>query len=115
MSNQVEKLEQQLAEMQHQAEVLHKLDRLQQNADFKELILKEFCTEEAARYVAGSVNLAMDAEARASSLHFAQACGLLRQWMAVKVQMGQSALANMAAIHEAIDAARAESADEAAE
>ena len=90
--------------------------RLSKNRDFKKLILEEFLTNEAARYVQNSANPALGAEERADCLAIAQASGHLKRWLSVQVQMGAKAESEMESLEDAIAEARLEAdAEEVAE
>lgn len=82
--------------------------KLYGNADFKQLILKEFCVEECARYVHTSADPSLKPENRADALALAQAAGHLRRWLSVVVQMGNQAESQMQSLDQAIEEARAE-------
>lgn len=87
--------------------------RLYKNADFKDLILNEFCVQECARYAQASADPALRSEARADSLAIAQAAGHLRRFLSVIVQMGNQAENEMTGLNEAIEASRQEDDQEA--
>lgn len=82
--------------------------RLAENPDFKQLILKEFMVEEAARYVHTSCDPAVGAENRADALAIAQASGHLKRYLSIVVQMGAHAEREMRQLDEAIEEMRAE-------
>lgn len=86
--------------------------KLAENAEFKKLILQEFCVEECARYAQNSANPALNAEARSDSLQIAQAAGHFRRWLSVVVQMGDQGVNNLEQIDEAIQELRREGGDE---
>ena len=107
-----------ISELQHQLddakERMERRDmaaRLAQNADFKKLILEEFCVNECARYAQVSGDPMQDATARADCLAIAQAAGHLRRWLQVVHQMGSHAANNRPAIEDAIDELRASGAE----
>lgn len=56
-------------------EKLRKLERLCKNRDFKELILEDYCVQEAARLVHASIDPAHAASEQAKFLTMAQAAG----------------------------------------
>lgn len=85
--------------------------RLANHPDFKELILKEFCVNECARYAQMSADPGLSDKDQANSLALAQAAGHLRRFMSVLIQMGNNAADQMTQLEEAIDEARAEEAD----
>lgn len=81
--------------------------RLEQNHDFKKLILENFCVEECARYARESASPALDAQSRADALALAQAAGHLKRFLSVTVQKGFAAQNEMPDLEEAIEEARA--------
>lgn len=105
-------LEQQRSDAQKLIERRQMALRLSTDPDFKELILKEFMVQEAARYVQASGDPALNAEQRADSLAIAQSTGHLKRYLSVVVQMGVHAEREMGNLEAAIEAARLE--DEAA-
>lgn len=82
--------------------------RLADNPDFRSLILKAFCRDEAARYVQESADPALNAEQRADALAMAQASGHLRRFLSFQIQLGDTAGANIPDIEVALAQARAE-------
>lgn len=82
--------------------------RLSENADFRKLILDEFCVKECARYVHTSGDPAIAPNERADALAMAQAAGHLRRFLSVTVQMGAHAERELSNLEEALTEARAE-------
>lgn len=82
--------------------------KLYDNVDFKQLILKEFCIEECARYAHSSADPALKPENRLDALNIAQAAGHLRRWLSVVVQMGNQAAGQLESLEQAIEEARNE-------
>jgi len=83
--------------------------RLYKNPDFKKLILDEFCTQDAARYVQASADPSLKPDERADALAIAQASGHLKRYLSVTVQMGFHAENTMPDLEAALEEARAES------
>jgi cation transport regulator ChaC len=75
---------------------------------FKELIIDDFMTKEAARYVQSSADPALKPDERADALAMAQASGHLKRYLSVIVQMGAHSERELPALEQAIDEARAE-------
>lgn len=82
--------------------------RLSENADFKELILNQFCVQECARYAQVSGDPAVSDRDRADSLAMSQAAGHLRRYLSVCVQMGNVAARDVEELEENIILARQE-------
>lgn len=110
--NEVYALENQLEQAKLLSERRAMALRLSENKDFKELILKQFSTEECARYAQASADPALTAEQRADSLAMAQAPGHLRRFLHVVCQMGATAEDSMVELEEAIVDARVAAGDE---
>lgn len=85
--------------------------KLSDNREFKQLILKDFCVEECARYAQSSADPALTAEQRADALALAQAAGHLRRFLSVVVQMGNTAKNEIPQIEVAIEELRQEGAE----
>ena len=101
-------LENQLAGAKELTERRERALRLSNNADFKKLILDEFCVQECARYAQASADPALKENERADALAMAQAAGHLRRFLSVTVQMGNQAESQMVDLEEALAEARAE-------
>lgn len=108
MSDVIAGLEDQLKTAKETAELGSIAERLAKNADFRRLILEEFCVKECARYAQVSGDLAIPAEERAHALGMAQAAGHLRRFLSLKVQFANLADRDIAELNQAIDEARAE-------
>jgi hypothetical protein len=85
--------------------------KLSDNREFKQLILKDFCVEECARYAQSSADPALTTEQRADALALAQAAGHLRRFLSVVVQMGNTANNEIPQIEVAIEELRQEGAE----
>jgi len=82
--------------------------KLEKIPEFKKLILDEFCTTEAARYVHTSGNPLLSAEDRQDALHTAQAGGHLLRWLSRQVTFGNKAEENIIEAREQIAELRQE-------
>ncbi|MFV0357746.1 MAG: hypothetical protein ACK5LG_21970 [Bacteroides thetaiotaomicron] len=115
MQNSVEALEKQkegnLAAIKRRDQVI----KLMKNADFRKLIMEEFCVNECARYAQMSADPNLDADARADCLGIAQAAGHLRRWFHVIEKMGNTAEDSMVALEQELDFARSGGEDETEE
>lgn len=85
--------------------------KLSDNREFKQLILKDFCVEECARYAQSSADPALTIEQRADALALAQAAGHLRRFLSVVIQMGYTAMNEIPQIEVAIEELRQEGAE----
>ena len=85
--------------------------KLGDNREFKQLILKDFCVEECARYAQSSADPALTIEQRQDALALAQAAGHLRRYLSVVVQMGNTANNEIPQIEVAIEELRQEGAE----
>lgn len=101
-------LENQLEGIKELTERRERALRLSNNADFKKLILDEFCIQECARYAQASADPALKENERADALALAQAAGHLRRFLSVTVQMGNQAESQLQELEEALSQARAE-------
>lgn len=106
--SEVTALENQLEGIKELTERRERALRLSNNADFKKLILDEFCTAECARYAQASADPALKENERADALAMAQAAGHLRRFLSVTVQMGHQAESQMVDLENALAEARAE-------
>lgn len=82
--------------------------RLNENADFKKLILDLFCVQDCARFAQESGDAQLEPNERADALAMAQAAGHLRRYLSIQVRFGNSAEGQMSELNQAIDEARAE-------
>ncbi len=80
--------------------------RLENNSDFKLLIMEGFLKEEVIRNTAMSADPAYDPAMRADSLAMAQAGGHLSRYIRAQIQMANTAQANLEELDEAIVEAR---------
>lgn len=92
-----------------------RMERLLLNADFRELILKDFCTDECVRYVGMSISDKIDEDGRRDALGHAQAAGYLKNWIQVQCQIGNIGESKIPEMKDALAQLRAEAAAEAAE
>jgi hypothetical protein len=104
----IAELESGLANAQAVVDQRDRMLKLQNNRDFRALIMDGFCKEECARFTAISTDPDLSPEARADALGSAQAAGYLRRWMAALVTMGNVAERDAKDHREALDEARAE-------
>lgn len=88
-----------------------RLERLQANADFRELVLKLWMVDDCARYAQLSQAPQLTPEQREDSLNMAAAAGHFKRWMAVKFQEAQVALNMRNDLSSEIDELRAEGAE----
>lgn len=109
----VKDLEEQLANAKLLSSKRQKLLKLLDNPEFKELIIKDFSTEECARYaqVSGDT-LTQTPEEIAHAIGMAQSAGYLKRWIAVILQQGYVAERDMEEVENELIAARAEEAGE---
>lgn len=80
--------------------------KLNNNREFRKLIIEGFCRDECARYAQLSADPSLKAEERADALALAQAAGHLRRFLSVTIRMGNLAEDQMASLEQAIDEAR---------
>lgn len=69
--------------------------RLQDNPDFKLVVLEKFCTTDCARFVALSTDLNMPLENRADALASAQAAGYFKRYINYQQQLGENSRAQL--------------------
>ncbi|AWN06202.1 hypothetical protein [Erwinia phage phiEaP8] len=101
-------LEQQLNKSKQAIDLRNLALKLSENAEFKKVILDEFCVKECARYAQLSADPTLSAEDRANSLALAQAAGHLKRYLSVLVRMGDVAESDLVNLQEQIELARAE-------
>lgn len=106
--SEVAKLERELDKIQEAVARKELAERLMANSDFRELILKYFCTEECARYVQVSTDPLIGATERADALNMAQAAGHLKRFLQLVVQIGNISEGNREDCEAALAEARAE-------
>lgn len=98
----VHALEQQLKAAKEAVELRDAALRLDQVADFRKVILKQFCVEDCARYAQLSADPSLKQEMREDSLALAQSAGHLRRYLSVLVQLGNQAANQIPEIEAAI-------------
>lgn len=106
--NEVEQLEDQMADNKVQMERRDAALRLFNNRDFQSLILEYFCEKECARYVHSSADPALTEAQRADAMALAQASGHLKRFLSVVCQKGYAAEHQNRQIEDEISAVRAE-------
>lgn len=99
----LEQLQEQKEQYKKAIEIKNAVERLNNNEDFKKIILDLFCVTECARYVQSSVNINLPAENRDWALQMAQAGGLLKEFLIVKITQGKHAENNMSRLEEEIE------------
>lgn len=103
MSHDAQQLQHQLVSNKAIAERGAMITKLRGNKEFREVILKFFCTEECARYAHESADPMISLENRADALAMAQAAGHLLRFMQITEQLGRNALAQIPEIRAAMD------------
>lgn len=93
MFTEVQKAEQQIEDMKESIKLSEAIDRLYKNPDFITVILKEFMTDEALRYLETSADPDLPEKEREGALAIAQAGSHLRRFLAAR--------RNIAATHRA--------------
>lgn len=104
----IQALEQHIVEQKRIAEMADIAVRLNDNPDFRKLILEGFCLTEAARYVQCSGDPALGKEERQDALNMAQASGHLKRFLSVTVLMGNEADKSILDAQRQIEELRAE-------
>lgn len=82
------------------------LNKLEQNPEFKELILDNFCTKDCARYIQVSTDTRITPEYRENALNTARASGYLLNYLEMVKLKGDNAEANMESIDAELDELR---------
>ena len=110
MSNEkiIEQLEHQRTQHKDAVAYAEEIRKLRGNALFRKIIMEDFSTKSAARYVQESADPHLSAEQRADALAMAQAPGHLKRWFAVTLQMADVAERSIADIEAEIETLRAE-------
>ena len=85
--------------------------KLLENPLFRKVILRQFCTEDCARYVQESGDPLLEANNRADALNMAQAAGHLRRYLSIQIQLGNHAEGQIQSIEEALVEVRSEGLD----
>lgn len=88
---QIHQLEKFIKDQKTLAEMADAAVRLNENADFRKLIVNGFCLTEAARYAQESGDPMLSKDQRQDALNMAQASGHLKRFMSVTIQMGNDA------------------------
>lgn len=83
------------------------IEKLQENPEFKKIILEEFCEKECAAYAKASADPNLSKEDRADALAMAQAAGHLQRFLHVAIRMGIAAENQMKDLDNTIDEVRA--------
>lgn len=99
----IEQHEGQLQGLKAQKQELSDLRKLVNSPLFRKVILDRFCTEECARYVRMSVDMALSPESRADALAKAQAAGHLLTWITVEERMSAGVDDNIANVEAALE------------
>jgi hypothetical protein len=107
----VQQLETQRESIQQAIEMRQAVQRLTQNADFRKVINEQFMVKECARYAQASADPALTERNQKDALAIAQASGHLKRYLSVLIQMGNAAENELEAINNALDDARAETAN----
>lgn len=102
MTSEVKDLENQKEQYKKLISYRDMASRLLNNPDFKDLILKYWCTEECARYVQVSSDINIPEENRNQALAMAQATGHFKRFLEVVKSMGDYAESQMESLDQAI-------------
>ena len=105
-------LEAQRKALQEQVDLTKAIERLYLNPDFQSVILDQFMTKEAARFVQSSIDPNLDSNKRADALGMAQASGYLRQFLEVSKMIGHQADYTITQIDNELEDMRANGEDE---
>lgn len=104
----IEQLEKQIQGAKDAVALRDRVTRLLENPDFRDIILKGFCTDECARSTHISTDMSMSAEARADALGSAQAAGYLKRWLHFQLMMGNRAAEGLPEAEHVLTEARAD-------
>ncbi|QEG09298.1 hypothetical protein HYP93_gp59 [Stenotrophomonas phage Pokken] len=104
----IESLTRQLDGAKTAAKKLAAMERLFKNKDFKELILQDYCINEASRLIHASINPQFDAENQRKFVVMAQACGGILLWATAQESMLATQAGQIAEIEEALEELRQE-------
>jgi len=102
----IAKLEAHLVGIKEQVKLAEDIRILLENVQFRKVIMEEFSTKEAARYVAASADPCLNQEQRADSLGMAQAAGYLKRWIGVQLQQAAVADSSIKEVEDEIVYAR---------
>lgn len=94
-TSEIQKLEAEIKAGDEAIERFERLERLYNNTDFQELILKYFMRDECARYVQQSVDNLQAPENRANALAMAQTSGHLKRFFYLIEQQANKAKSEM--------------------
>lgn len=89
--NQIQELEEFIKGQKTLAEMADAAVRLNDNPDFRKLIVNGFCLTEAARYAQESGDPMLSKDNRQDALNMAQASGHLKRFLSVTIVMGNTA------------------------
>ncbi len=99
----LDELHQQKEDCQQAIERMNKLQRLQTNPDFEELILEGFCEKECARYARLSGDPEIPESVRLASGNACKASGVLMRYIQTILMKGQLAEQEIKEVEEAIN------------
>lgn len=108
MSDSIESLEQHKAYLKQAYDTFKALERLQNNRDFKKIILEGFLVQDCARSVAVSVDPGLSQDIRESAMGMAKAAGYLKQYLQALYAQLSRAGGELKEVDEALIEARAE-------
>ncbi|AHC56589.1 hypothetical protein JJJA_0073 [Achromobacter phage JWDelta] len=108
----IEGYENQLRGLKKQQREHSDLKKLVESPLFRKVILQNFCTDECARYVRMSVDMALTPEARADALAKAQAGAHLLHWIAVEDRMGSDSVNKISTLEANLEVLRSASDDD---
>lgn len=91
VTHQIKQLEEFIAGQKTMTKMADAAIRLNDNADFRELIVNGFCLTEAARYSQESGDPMLTKDQRQDALNMAQASGHLKRFMSITIVMGNDA------------------------
>jgi hypothetical protein len=86
--SEIANIEAQITDLQELVEKKDLALKLENNREFKKLILDGFCEADCARFARNSGDPAIPKDQREDSLFMAQAAGHLRRWLSITVRMG---------------------------
>ena len=108
----IQELEATIAAYQDLIKDGEKIQRLKEDALFKEIILEGYCVKKCADYVASSTSDILDESARALALEAAKSAGHLRNYLDATLQMANVAKENLPEIQDSLDKLRNADAEE---
>lgn len=106
--SEVKMLEAQLMQAKATVKFSETILKLMKNKEFEEVILEQFMVKSCAEYVQRSVNPQLDESQQANALRFAQASGVLQQWLDTHLVEAERLRRAIPQIEEAIVEARQE-------